>query len=149
MWLWRAFAVLSGALGSIQTAINGRLGTVVGSPVLASVVSFTVGFALLAVLSLCPAAVIKSRHVSLKREKGVWWMWLGGPMGAIIVLLNAALAPIIGTGSVAVLFLVGSAIAGVVIDQTGLFGTEKRPLGAMRIAGLALLIAGAALVRLS
>ena len=149
LWLWRAFAVLAGALGSMQTAVNGRLGTVVGSPVSAAVVSFTVGFVLLAIISLCSVAVLRARHIPIRHEKGVWWMWLGGPMGATMVLLNAALAPIIGTGSVAVLFLAGSAVAGAIIDQAGLFGAEKRPLGAMRIAGLIMLIAGAALVRLS
>ena len=50
LWLWRIVGVAAGMFSATQTAINGHLGQVVGSPLTASMVSFLVGLAALVVL---------------------------------------------------------------------------------------------------
>jgi transporter family-2 protein len=55
-------------------------------------------------------------------------------------------APRIGTFATIGLLIAGQLAMGVLIDAFGLFGVEKIPVSPTRIAGLALLAAGALLV---
>lgn len=146
IWIWRAFSVLLGAGTSCQTAVNGRFGITLGSSIEASFLSCVIGTLLLAVFSFV-LAVIKRKEVYQRPVKGVWWMWCGGILGGTMILLNATLAPLMGTGSEVVFALAGSLAFGVIIDQFGLFGVKKKPLTCVRAAGLAILLFGACLVK--
>jgi bacterial/archaeal transporter family-2 protein len=74
------------------------------------------------------------------------WLWLGGFMGAIVVTAITYSPPRIGAFATIALLIAGQLAMGVVIDAVGLFGAERIPLSAARLAGLALLAGGAALV---
>ena len=74
------------------------------------------------------------------------WLWLNGVMGAIVVLTITFTAPRIGTFATIGLLIAGQLAMGVLIDYLGLFGLDKIPLSAARIAGLVLLAGGAVLV---
>ena len=73
------------------------------------------------------------------------WMWLGGLAGAFIVFTVTWVAPRIGAFATTGVFLAAQLAMAVVIDRFGLFGLNRIGLGWTRIAGLALLAAGAAL----
>ena len=75
-------------------------------------------------------------------------MWIGGLIGALYVFVSAVLAQKVGTGLAVTITLTGSIAGGILIDQFGLFGTRKSPVTPVRLAGLACMLAGAALVRL-
>ena len=79
-----------------QTAVNGHLGQVVGSPLTASMVSFLVG--LVALVVLC--AILRGKQGPAPRVPGKypWWTWTGGLLGAVYVLANIYLSGILGTG---------------------------------------------------
>jgi transporter family-2 protein len=74
------------------------------------------------------------------------WMWIGGLMGAIVVLTITYAGPRIGPTATVAVFLVGQFAAAVVVDQYGLFGLDRIAVGWPRLVGLGLLAGGAALV---
>lgn len=146
-WAWRAFGVLCGMLSASQTAVNGRLGTELDSAVRAAAISFTVG-----VLTLLILVLVTRQPWQFRTPAGAsgnpWWMWIGGLLGAALVFINAALAPIIGTGLTVMTTLVGMMAASLVIDQFGLLASRRRPVTALQISGVLVMIAGVALIRL-
>ncbi len=142
----------AGMLSAVQTAVNGRLGRLIDSPVKAAVISFGVGVILLIVISI----IIKVR--STKRETvnpvtkdkfGPWWMWIGGILGGLYVLANAHLSSVLGTGLTVVVVLTGTIAGGLIVDHFGLFGAPVKRISAGKVAGVAILIAGIAMIRLT
>ena len=66
-------------------------------------------------------------------------------MGAFIVLTITIAAPKIGVVAVTALLIAGQLGTAVAIDRWGVFGVERIALSWPRVAGIALLVAGAAL----
>lgn len=146
IWLWRLFAVSMGVSSAVQTAILGRLGTALGSPLKASLASFLLGFAAMAVV-----VGLVDRNYDLRGGFGAGqprWMWLGGLLGATVVLTNAALAPRLGTGLTVVVVLIGQVAGGVLIDHFGWLEVPRRPVSALKVIGLLVAFAGVAMIRL-
>ena len=138
--LW-VVAVLTGTLGAIQTAVNGRLGQVMGSGLAAALVSFLVGAVGLAII--CLATRQRITRAGIARP----WMFTGGLLGAAFVLVNAVNAPLLGTGLAISVVLFGQVAMGLSLDHAGWLGVKQRPVSALRIAGAALVLLGVVLVR--
>ena len=85
--LWLALAVLAGCCLSLQAATNSSLRGVLGDARQAAFFSIVgtfltaAAFLLATRLPLPPAATMRAAP---------WWNWLGGPLGSIVVLVNAA-----------------------------------------------------------
>ncbi|WP_080795671.1 DMT family transporter [Corynebacterium pacaense] len=141
IWLWRAFGVFMGMCSATQIAVNGRLGTILGSAVESALVSFSVGTATLLLLLLL------TRTPWRGVEGGPWWMWLGGILGATVVFATALLGPILGTGLTVVLMLLGMMTASLLIDTLGLIGGVRIRVGWTQLLGLGIIITGVALIR--
>ena len=112
---------LLGVLTPVQTAANARLRLAVGSPLVASLVSFSVG-----TLYLMAATLIQKGSLGFPADAfGALprWAWFGGICG----LLTCSL----------------------LIDKYGLLGAEKKPVGAVQYLGLLCVIAGIAVLRLN
>ena len=73
------------------------------------------------------------------------WLWSGAIMSLIIVLAITVAGSRIGVIATVSVLLVGQFAAGAVIDQYGLLGADRVPVNWLRILGIALLAAGAAL----
>ncbi|GGB06724.1 DMT family transporter [Macrococcus hajekii] len=144
---YQLFGVLAGMLMATQSAINGKLGGVLDSPVHAAFISFLVGTLLLFIgitLILRNVHQVKLAFGSDKPK----WILLGGIIGAFFVLSMAALVPILGTGVVVVASLVGQLICSIAIDQFGWFNARRVPITGVQIAGLILMIIGVVLIKL-
>ena len=74
------------------------------------------------------------------------FMISGGLFALVVVCGNAAVAPVLGTGLVTILNLIGMMAAGLAIDATGFLGIEKKPVTARKIAGMLLMLAGTAII---
>lgn len=146
VWLWRIAGIAAGAFSASQTAINGQLGTVLGSALSAAFVSFTVGTIVLLVLVLVIRAPWRLRRIG--ELPNPWWMWLGGLLGAAFVFGNAALAPIIGTGLTVMAVVLGMMLGSLVIDHFGLLGAGRRPVTVLQVIGLLVMMAAVAVIRL-
>jgi transporter family-2 protein len=63
------------------------------------------------------------------------------------LLAASYLAPRIGVGLFLAALIAGQLGGGVILDHLGAFGAETRPIDAIRVIGVAALIAGVVLVR--
>jgi transporter family-2 protein len=144
IWGSIAFALAAGAMLPIQFGINAQLSTWVGSPVRAALASFLVG-----TLTLLAATILVARHwpSSDRLASAPWWAWLGGLFGATYVLGSIVAAPRLGAVALVAVILAGQAIASVLVDHFGWVGFDEHPITPGRLAGIALLAAGVALVR--
>ena len=75
-----------------------------------------------------------------------WWGWLGGLCGATYVTAVFMLMPEIGAAPVVVLTVAGQQLSSVVIDRYGLLRLPPREISPRRLTGVAVLLAGAALI---
>lgn len=141
LWLWRLAGFIFGCFTASQSAINGHLGQVTGSPVSAALVSFAVGVTALVIVNI----VVRWRP-RIERPEGKpnpWWMWIGGVLGALFIFGNAALVPQIGTGLTVVARLLGSMLGSLIIDRL-----SGAPIKSRQVLGIALLLTSVVLIRL-
>lgn len=137
-------ALLSGALFPLQTAVNAQLGRLIGGALVATIVSFCVGLVALAVILLVTtrafpdAGVLRSVPIHL---------YVGGLLGATFLGLSVFLTPRIGSGTLLCLVVAGQILTSMAIDTFGLFGLPVHGLSLPRVAGAALVVGGAVLVR--
>jgi len=138
-----ALVVLAGAATGLQAPTNTLLTRVFGSPVGSALVSLTVGTLILAVAVL---ALGLRPNWSAARQLP-WYAWAGGAYGALFVSVAAFSAPRLGIGPTLILLVSGQLVAALLIDHFGGFGLARQPLTWMRVAGVALVVAGVVLVR--
>jgi transporter family-2 protein len=143
-WSYLLFALLAGAMLPIQFGINAQLAQWVGGSIRAALVSFVVG-----ALSLFLAVLVAQRGWPERASDAPWWVWIGGVLGAFYVLGSIVTAPKLGAATLVALILAGQAIASLLVDHFGWVGFEENPITPLRVAGVLLLAAGVALVRLS
>src|SRR6185369_6455685 len=118
-----------------QQLLNSSLRTALGSPAWAGLISYAGGLItmIVAVIAL--------------RERVPWWAWSGGVFGGAFILLAILLLPSLGAATLFALVIAGQVLAAVTLDHFGAFGLTPHPIGAARLAGAALLIAGVVLIR--
>jgi transporter family-2 protein len=143
-WPYLLFAFAAGAMLPIQFGINAQLAHWLGSPLRATLVSFAVG-----TLVLFAAALAFHRDAvgPDRLSAAPWWVWVGGFLGAFYVLGSIVTAPKLGAVTLVALILAGQAVASLAVDHFGWVGFPEHPLTLGRVAGLALLAGGVALVR--
>jgi bacterial/archaeal transporter family-2 protein len=146
IWGYAVFALAAGAMLPIQFGINAQLASWLGSSVRAAFVSFVVGAVALGLVVL---AASRDWPSTGRLEAAPWWVWVGGLLGAFYVLGSIVAAPRLGAVTLVALILAGQAVASLTVDHFGWVGFQEHPINALRLAGVALLAAGVALVRFS
>jgi transporter family-2 protein len=137
-----ALAALAGVLVGMQAPVNSRLGRNLGS-VQAATFSFIVGaVALVLISSIFYGGLGSFGEVG----KAPWWALFGGLLGAVYVTVAILTVRTLGVSGLTAAVISGQLAVAVVIDRFGLLGVAKQPIGAQRLIGLALLIAGMLLV---
>jgi bacterial/archaeal transporter family-2 protein len=140
---YATLALLAGCLLPFQVGMNAVLADWVGGSVRAAVVSFLVGGAALLLLSLL---LFRDRELG-ELGRAPWWVWVGGLLGAFYVATTAFAAPALGAAFLFVILVAGQAGAALVLDHFGWVGFPEQAVTPGRIAGVALVAAGVALVR--
>ena len=134
--------VAAGCLVGMQAPINSRLGRSVGTAQ-AATFSFLVG----TVLLLAIAAFWSGGLGALGNlGKAPWWAFVGGLLGAVYVIVALVAVRTLGASGLTAVVIAGQLIISVVIDRLGLLGVARQQIGAGRILGLVLLVAGVVLV---
>ncbi|WP_027182512.1 DMT family transporter [Oleidesulfovibrio alaskensis] len=137
-------ALLAGATLPTQAGINSGLQAHwAGSPVLASLVSFSVGTAAL----VCWCLVTRTAPAVPVPGTTQWWHWTGGLLGAFFVSAVTFLAPRLGATTMVALILAGQVTASVLLDHFGVLGYQARSVNLPRLAGLVMVGAGVYLIR--
>jgi transporter family-2 protein len=136
-----AVTLVGGLAGTVQVAVMGRFGDRIGIfPAFAFATAVTAGLAALLLLAARRSFAGYGHAVHSPA-----WMWIGGLMGAIVVLGITFAAPRIGTTATVAIFVFAQFAAAAVVDRYGLFGLDRIPLSGARVVGLVLLGVGAAL----
>ena len=92
--------------------------------------------------------VFKPLPSASKLGQAPWWVWIGGALGAFYVAASIVTAPKLGAAQLVALVVAGQALAGLVVDEFGWVGFEPKHISAGRVAGMVLVGAGVALVRI-
>jgi bacterial/archaeal transporter family-2 protein len=142
----KTLAVLVGAgagcLVGMQAPINSRLGKTVGG-VQAASFSFLLGtLALVSITFVLRGGLGSWGHVG----RVPWWALIGGLLGAVYVFVALEAVRTLGASGLTAVVITGQLAISVAIDRFGLLGVAKESIGIQRIVGLALLVAGVALV---
>jgi transporter family-2 protein len=144
-WGYLLFAFTAGVMIPVQAGVNAQLAHWIGGPVRAALVSFAIGTAALLALAL---AVARGFPGGERVAAAPWWIWVGGVMGAFYVFGSIVTAPKLGAVTFVAVVLAGQAVASLVVDQFGWVGFAEHPLSLGRLAGIVLVAAGLALVRI-
>jgi len=125
---------------AVQPSINARLAQKIGS-FESSMISFAVG-----TLALVVMVMLTGRGNLRGLATVSWWELTGGFLGAFFVTLTIICVPRLGTTAVMAAIIAGQLVTGALLDHFGLFGLRQLPLTPLRVTGMVLLAAGAALV---
>ena len=137
--IFALLAVGAGACIALQASANGKFRENLKSPEYAAFFSIcgTFATAIIAMLVLRPTAP----SVATLRETQ-WWTWIGGPLGALIVLAGAALTARLGAALFIALVVGGQLLCSLLLDHFALMGLNEQPVTPGRLLGAALVVAG-------
>lgn len=142
--LYLLVAVAAGALVPIQAGINASLRLSLEHPVLAAITNFLVGLTLLVTFAALTRVPLPS---TAQIAHAPWWCWIGGAMGATLVLSGVLLSHRLGAATFLGCIILGQLAASVVLDHFALVGYPQHSITLPRVAGLFLLAAGVYLIR--
>ena len=75
-----------------------------------------------------------------------WWAYLGGLVGATVVLVQLTAAPQLGAAVLVAIFVCGTAAGSLLCDRFGLVGYEQTGISPWRDVGMGLVLVGVVLV---
>ena len=141
------FALLAMGAGSciaLQAAANGNLRENIKSPLFASYFSIcgTILIATLTMLIIRPPV-----PASAAIRDTPWWNWIGGPLGALIVLAGAALTRELGAAVFIALVVGGQLLCSLFLDHFALMGLEQKVITPGRVLGALLVLAGVVCIK--
>lgn len=135
----------AGGCLALQASANTRFRANLGdNPLFASFFSIcgTVATAGLAMLVLRPPAPTAE---AVRQTE--WWNWVGGPLGALVVLSGAALVSKLDAALFIACVVAGQLLAALLLDHFGLMGLKHVPLSPGRVVGALLVLAGVVCVK--
>jgi bacterial/archaeal transporter family-2 protein len=136
-----AAALLTGAGIAVQSYVNGRLGSSLGSGELAAAINNVTGLAALAAIVLATGSA--RRAVRHRRAVSPWYL-LGGLGGALMVTAGAVAAPKIGVALLSVALVCGQVSGSLGADRAGLSPAGRRNITAPRVVGVLLAVCAVA-----
>ena len=135
--------IIAGAAVATQTAINGQLRAVVGSPIVAALISFTVGTIVLATVVL----LTKQELPNLQQVSGAsWYKFTGGMLGAFFITSVIISVQRMSVANLLALVVAGQLVTALLYDYFGFFGLKQSPITLTRTLGAIALILGAYLI---
>ena len=127
----------------VQVGMNSTLRALLGSPIVAALISFVVGSVALALFAIVTGAPLPLR-TQLSAVPA--WAWLGGVLGAFYVASSVIVGPRLGAATLLALVVLGQLGTSLLVDHFGWLGFAQHPITAVRLLGAALLFAGVLLV---
>jgi transporter family-2 protein len=138
-------AVLAAMALPVQAAINAQLARALGNPVAAVAVSFCAGLVLLVVLVL---TVFRDLPPAGEIVRIPPWLFVcGGSLGVLYLIGNVVLVPRLGAAAMFSFAIAGQLTAALLLDKIGFLGLAVREISVGRLAGAALVMVGAVMVR--
>ena len=142
-----AYALLAAGAGcciALQATANTRFRTNLDSPAFAAFFSICGTFATACAFLLA----VRPPAPTWDAVKGTqWWNWVGGPLGALIVLAGAALTRHLGAAAFIALVIGGQVLCSLLLDHFALMGLEERTITPGKALGAVLVVAGVVCVK--
>lgn len=76
-----------------------------------------------------------------------WWNWIGGPLGVMIVLAGATLAPKLGAAAFISSVVGGQLICSLVLDHFGLMELPQQGITLGRLVGALFVVLGVGMIK--
>ena len=139
--VFAALAIAAGVAAALQAAINAALSksTGLGPALIINTVVVLIG-------AIGLWAVMGAKTTFFPAGTS-WMLYLGGVFGFVIIASLAFVFPKIGAAYAVALMIGGQCVAALLVDHFGLMGMPHEPLTILRVIGVALIAAGAAVVR--
>jgi len=136
-----ALAIAAGVAASMQAATNAALARAAG---LGSTLVVNTVIVLVGALGLWAGMGGKATFFPAGAS---WTLYLGGLFGFVVVASLTVVFPKIGAAYAIALMVGGQCVAALVVDHFGLMGMPRDPLTMPRVIGVALVAAGAVVMR--
>lgn len=140
---WVFLASIAGGAIAVQAAANASFRASLGDPRWAAFFSI-VGTILTATVFMLAMRLPVPSAAAFRAAP--WWNWIGGPLGAIIVLSGATLTPKLGAAAFIAAVIGGQIICSLALDQFGWMGLPKQVITPGRALGAAMVFVGVLLV---
>ncbi|AKM32383.1 hypothetical protein AB870_00275 [Pandoraea faecigallinarum] len=137
-------AMAAGAAVPFQAGSNASLGRALGHPLWATVASLLVSLLVVIPVLIGMRAGLPKLAAA---ARGPWWLWIGGVAGVAYITAALVLTPRLGAASFIVCVVAGQVVASLLIDHFGLMGLPAKPVNLVRVAGVAIIVAGMLLVQ--
>jgi bacterial/archaeal transporter family-2 protein len=143
--IFALLAVGAGACIALQASANASLRKNIGDNALVA-----------AYLSILGTLIVSTVAVLLLRppvpatadlRDAPWWNWIGGPLGALIVLAGAALTARLGAAFFIALVVGGQLVCSLLLDHFALMGLSEQPVTAGKLLGAALVVTGVVCIK--
>ena len=125
--------------------MNAQVGALVKNPRMGNALFWTIGAITAILIGLTgwdPQFFARLKEVPV-------WLLTAGIMGGALVFGIAWTMPQLGAGTAFVLMITGQVISGMIFSHFGLLGSPVEPVSMIKIVGVVLLVAGAAIVTLA
>jgi transporter family-2 protein len=142
--LYAVLAAGAGACIALQATANTKFRANLGSPAYAAFFSICGTFATACAFMLLTRPTAPSGGAVRSTE---WWNWVGGPLGALIVLAGATLVRHLGAAPFIALVVGGQLLCSILLDHFALMGLEEQRITPGRVVGAVLVVAGVLCVK--
>jgi bacterial/archaeal transporter family-2 protein len=143
--VYATWAFLAGVGIPLIGVLNASVARSVGNPFAASAVMFAVALLLAAAITVPLYGVPTLAQLLGAPLTG----YAAGVLIAFYALSATVIIPRFGAASFVAFILIAQLAASAIVDQFGLFGIPRRPVDTLRLAGLAVIVAGIAIMEIS
>lgn len=135
--------VIVGGLVAAQGPIFARMAIHAGGSLPAAFIAFALGLIFITIINLLFGSSLPRLE---NLQQAPFWVWFGGIIGAIMVLLSIYAVPKIGVAAYMSAAICGQLIAAIIFDHFGLFGLVANPINGLKITGVCLMLLGLSLI---
>lgn len=135
-----------GLLQNFQAGMNSTMGGVLGDRFQAGFIN---GFLNVCILSVVLMVLWRGFPSAALLKQAPWWAYLGGAIGAGLVVVQLSAAPILGAGLMVAIFVAGQVSGSLIVDTWGLVGYPVRSISGVRLLALGLIVVGVVLALLT
>lgn len=140
---WIILAFLAGTFLPLQGGLNTKLGKSAESPIHASMISFMIGAASLALYILFTKQTFS--WSGLKTAPA--YTWIGGVLGAFYVTVIILAFPKLGPGLTFGLVVAGQMVISALLEHFNILVSQPHPINYFRVIGILLVITGVIIIR--
>lgn len=133
---------------AVQAYVNGRLSGQLGSYEVAAAVNNLVGLVALVVYGVAAGSTRRALAHARSGPRPPLWLFAGGALGSLLVIVSAAAAPKVGVALLTVALVCGQTGGGLPVDASGISPAGRQPITAPRLLGVGLAIAAVVITAL-